>query len=254
MMLNRAILIVLAVGLLAGPHAFPQSFPNRVLAPGENRFKWIAAEEFVSEAGTFRSELLPVEAGHLKRRIEEAFANPAADTPCIPNGVSVEQSLNAIAPRTLGGAIASAQAVIYGNVVGTQGGFGGGIPGTLLTVEVQEWMHRRPNVEQQDVVFVFYPAGEFPIGPARICAHAHNWPPAPAVEDEILLLPQQDTITGPSVLINAGYAGGVEFAYGSAATLRFPERLQNVPTVRNATSLHELRNSVRIVLRERGRR
>lgn len=89
---------------------------------------------------------------------------------------------------TLSSLIARSRSILRGSIRTVDFGFDGGVPGSLLSVQVSETIKGSPP---SGLLYVLYPVARFRIGPLRFCNASKGFEPRPG--DEILLF----DFTGP---------------------------------------------------------
>ncbi len=252
------------VTLIQGGLRQARGFPVRIaFERSENQFKWLAASELVDMFGFLDSSLLPREIMHAHGDLEalflesrRAFNEGTEPPPCLPLGSSAGELPSSFPgfPKTVEQVVSDAAVVVRGTVMGAEGGFAQGA-GMMLEVRVDEWLLETSAAARRETMFVFYPAGDFSVGHARICAATFSLPPAPGVGAEVLLFPYRFYFDPDAEFVHFGQFG----AYRANDRVRAPKILEGVPELANGANwdilasrfrrVSERRNSARALAR-----
>ncbi len=145
-------------------------------------------------------------------------------------GTGSSESLSALA--------ASSKAIFRGTIRTIDPGFDGGVPASLLGIEVSEVIK---GSKPRSLTYIVYPVAHFKIGFYYFCNTTKGFEPSPG--DEVLLF---DAI-GPEDRDNVLYAPRMDqlFFQNQSGTLILPTRLKSTPDLQAARSLADVVDRLR---------
>ncbi|HYX25028.1 MAG TPA: hypothetical protein VFC23_12805 [Thermoanaerobaculia bacterium] len=135
--------------------------------------------------------------------------------------------------ETLSALAASSKTIFRGKVRTTDPGFDGGVPASLLGIEVSDVIK---GSTPRSLVYVVYPVAHFKIGFYYFCNATKGFEPSSGTE--VLLF---DAV-GPEDRDNMTYAPRMDqlFFQDRSGTLNLPPRLKNTPDLQTVRSLDDV--------------
>lgn len=258
---------VAVLGTLIATGLFPQqpaevgmaevTIPRRIGTVPELtgiEWAWISARELVAADGSLRPSAFPRltrkdSVTHLQEAVRASREARAAgrEPECHRWGVTSHP------PTPLPGnfleLVSDARVILRGVVTEIDGGlYLDRLPALLLRVEVSNWIKVPAEYRDRVSVYVPYPAGEFRLGPARICFRDPNWPPPPRIGDQLLVFARLASWADDGSILQIDQRGH-DLVFETAAALAAPRFMAQIPEIGEARSLHAIEERVVAALR-----
>jgi hypothetical protein len=133
--------------------------------------------------------------------------------------------------------------IYAGTISGIEPGFMGGIPATLLEVEIQEALRPSKAFPETGSIFVLHPLARFAIGHYTFCGGLSNSTFAPKAGDHVLLFAYTEPV-GRGVPLAAPRNEQIFFSRSDGALFVSPN-LRADPALRGLKSLEQVKAIVR---------
>ncbi|NKB86599.1 MAG: hypothetical protein GKS06_00055 [Acidobacteria bacterium] len=256
--LRRVVLPVACLCLLFGTAADAQQGAIRIDATMEDGAPiWQAAVDVFDSSGALIATHIPYSlATHrwepLTEYIERARTGSlrAEEAECFGMTVPLpnyQEDVHDVS--TFGEMVDNAHAIVQGTVGDAVGGFLFGRPGVMLRVEPSDWVRTYAGRGPLQELLVFYPVGQFDLGPARFCMRGSKFPPPPEPGAELLLFLQSDPVSSTDNVVRI-LGAGVEIVYSDSAGLHAPSALHDVPMLLRPKSISQLRRQAAKLIRD----
>jgi len=253
---RKAITRSIGLGLLllgtAGGAIAAQSLPDLIYMTSGPRIEpvWVSAEEARDpETGGLRVELFSESdrdqfrrfAADVRRLQKEAGARGAGRQGCLLSLASgCEERMDPKPNRSLPDLAGQAIAIYRGRIGGIAQGFFGGVPSSLLRVEITQAFRQSDQVAKE-VVWVPHPQARFQMGDLTVCGGAKGYEPAEG--DQVLVFVYDPPVDADHALV---VPRGPEIFFQTAAgRLIVPDLLKKDREIGTAGSLDDLEKLLR---------
>lgn len=219
------------------------SLPDRVMRKfGTSPLPvWLSARAATGGDGTFDWSQL---GGWTRTIIEQGVESSSyREQGCLAYGpTSILMAPGIQRPSSVAHLVSEAVAVLEGTVRKLEPGFYDSRPGLLLEVSVDSWIASPSDGERWETVYVFYPKGDFKIGPYSFCVIDPKLPPTPSVGDRLLLAPTQPPTDALGRIVFLYFEE--VFIESANGVLHVPLHWKGDPAIAPTSSLGQLRRTL----------
>lgn len=196
------VVLILSLWLSTTASAHESSVPESITVTGSREPFWVAARALADLPGKTGYALLDsrmeehrmIMRDQLNKGDEGALAQKSEAEQCPVRTITPFHTARDVPHDSWAAMTEHALAIYAGRITAVEAGFFGGLPASLLRVQISEVVRSHAAFPSSGHLFVPYPAADFDVRGARFCNTGSNTDYMPQISDEILIFAYEEPL------------------------------------------------------------